>query len=304
MVRIALVLLALGGCDVVFSINKVNPPPPACGPYASVTEVPITGVTEPRGFSISADGQLALVTGKDPNGVTRPIPLRWNGAAWEPDPSMQGNLMSGMKGAILAPSEPTPDTRNDYTGPVAPTMLLSSGQPLAVARYYLSNGTWTMDTNQQPFTEPSYDVLPGNVVLVAGSDPFDRVRHTVLTFAALDPSMDPNEIQISANSPPSFTLLLKNRTDGINATRLEFDRAVMTEDKSKLVFSAKSGAQYDLLASAQDEVRNFQTAGFLADLNTDDDELEPWIDAMCSKLYFRRVPAGQPNAAGQIFVAE
>jgi len=303
-VRIALVLLALGGCDYAFGIKKVIPPPAPCGPFLSVTEVPITGVTEPRGFSISADEQLALVTGKDSNGVTRPIPLHWNGSAWAPDPAMQGGLMSGMKGANLAPSEPMPDTRNDYTGPVAPVMLLSSGQPLAVARYYLSNGTWTMDTNEQPFTEPSYDVLPGNVVLVAGSDPFDRVRHTVLTFVALDPTMDQNQIQIAANSPPSFTLLLKNRTDEVNSTGLGFGQSVMTEDKSKLVFSAKSGAQYDLFASAQDDVRNFQAGGLIKSLDTDDDEVEPWIDATCSKLYFRRVPAGQPNAAGQIYVAE
>jgi hypothetical protein len=49
---------------------------------------------------------------------------------------------------------------------------------------------------------------------------------------------------------------------------------------------------------------DFSRGGPIASVNTADIELEPRLDATCSKLYFRRVPAGQPNDAGQIYVAE
>ena len=78
----------------------------ACGHYAGVRPVPIIGVIDAREFSIAPDEQTALVMGtvEGETGI-RPIPLRWNGEAWEPHPDLQGGLNASLKGARIAPHE-------------------------------------------------------------------------------------------------------------------------------------------------------------------------------------------------------
>jgi hypothetical protein len=117
--------------------------------------------------------------------------------------------------------------------------------------------------------------------------------------------MDVPHIQLFANTPPSFSLLLKAvRTAPLNNDPGNFGQAVLTEDQAKLVYSMTTTSA-DIYASAQSPARDFGPGNLLDDIvNTDDDEVEPWIDATCMKLYFRRIPQGQPNAAGTIFVAE
>jgi hypothetical protein len=80
--------------------------------------------------------------------------------------------------------------------------------------------------------------------------------------------------------------------------------AVLTENQATLVYAGVSGGQSDIYASAQSPLREFAPGGLIAGVTTADDEVEPWINATCSKLYFRRTPAGNPNDPGQIFVAE
>jgi hypothetical protein len=312
-VRLVLVLLVASGCDLVFSVNHVEPQEGACGPFLSVKPVTISGVTEPRGFSINADETLALVTGKDASDQTRPIVLMKVGEEWQPDPMMQTGLSPGQKAATLAPSEPVP-VGFTYPGDVLrPAMLLSTippgGSKAQLGRYFWSGTTWAADTNQPEFSLSGYDVYGGNVwTRVGATNPdVDRVRHTVLWMVTQDPSEGPNKIAITANTPPSFTLEDKARTVGFNSLGKRIGQAVMTEDRAKLVYSALSGTASDIFAVEQDtESRTFDEGGGLVGgmVNTDDNEVEPWINADCSKMYFRRVPAVTPNEAGQIFVAE
>jgi hypothetical protein len=298
----------------VLQIQHVDSVESACGPYTSVKPVPIAGVDDARGFSISADGTMALVTGKDGGGQTRPIVLHLNGDIWEPDPNpaLQNGLVSGMKGATLAPPEPVPNGATYPGDTLMPVMLLStvpSGQTkLQVGRYYWSGTIWAQDPNQPVFSLSGYDVFPGNVWLRVGASntDIDRVRHTVLWMVTQDVSEGPNKLAVTANSPPSFTLEDKARAVGINGTGRRFGRAVMTEDRTKLIYSAISGEHNDIFAVMQNpESRTFDDGGGgIAGINTVDDEVEPWTNADCSKLYFRRIRADSPNEAGQIFVAE
>ena len=117
--------------------------------------------------------------------------------------------------------------------------------------------------------------------------------------------MDVPHIQLYANTPPSFSLLLKSvRTAPLNNDPGNFGQATLTEDQAKLVYSMTTTSA-DIYASEQSPARDFGPGTLLDDIvNTDDGEVEPWIDATCAKLYFRRIPSGQPNAPGTIFVAE
>ena len=303
--RFALLLPLLGACDLAFSVNEVVPIESPCGPYKTTTPITINGVTDPRSFSIS--GEMAMVVGRAATGEVRPIPLHLVGDAWEPDPAFQAGLAAlSLTAANLAPLEPAPNGMTyPNANPLAPVMMAATGTPLAVGRYYWSGTTWSLDTNQVPVSDPSFDLRPGNVVLKASTVENDRVRHTVISYSPRDPAMDVPHIQLYANTPPSWSLLLKAvRTAPLNNDPGNFGQAVLTDDQAKLVYS-RTTESADIYASAQSPARDFGPGTPLDDtVNTSDDEVEPWIDATCSKLYFRRIPQGQPNAAGTIFVAE
>lgn len=309
--RTTLTLVALSGCDYVLQIEHVDTTSAACGPYAHVTPVVINGVLEPTQFSISDDGALALVFGTDLQGRKRPIPLQRNGDTWEPHADYQVGLDGrDIEGARLAPSEEMP-VNGMYIGAVQPAMnvWIVNNNRHQVSRFYWSGTTWTVDSNQVTlFDAPDYDTHAGNVVLVRGSDPSDRVRHTVISKIAVDTGVS-NQIVLYANSPPAFTLLAKpDRTRSLNedavASNVMLGDAVLTGSQAKLVYTVVSGGQSDLYASEQSTLREFGPGGLIPDITTADDEVEPWIDATCSQLYFRRIPAGSPNDPGQILVAE
>jgi hypothetical protein len=303
--RLALLLLLVGACDLAFSVDEVVPIEAPCGPYKKTTPITIKDVTDPRSFSVSGD--LAMVVGRAATGEVRPIPLHLVGDAWEPDPDFQAGLSSlALVAANLAPFEPAPNGMTyPNANPLAPVMMAATGTPLAVARYYWSGSTWSLDTIQVPVSDPSFDLRPGNVVLKASTVENDRVRHTVISYSPRDPALDVPHIQLYANTPPSWSLLLKAvRTAPLNNDPGNFGQAVLTDDQAKLVYSLTT-ANADIYASAQSPARDFGPGTPLDDtVNTSDDEVEPWIDGTCSKLYFRRIPQGQPNAAGTIFVAE
>jgi len=309
--RTTLTLVALSGCDYVFSLDRLDTSTSVCGPFSRVTPVAIIGVIEPQQFSINEDEQLALVVGTDMQSRRRPIPLQWNGEAWEPHADYQIGLDGrSIEGARLAPSEAIP-INGTYTGAVQPVMnvWIVNNNRHQVTRFYWSGAAWTADSNQATlFDAPDYDMRAGNVVLVQGSDPADRVRHTVITKFAVDTGVT-NQIVLHANSPPSYNLLSKpDRTRALNVdavtSHVMLGDAVLTGNQAKLVYAAVSGGQSDVYASEQSALREFGPGGLIQDITTADDEVEPWIDATCSKLYFRRIPAGSPNDPGQILVAE
>jgi hypothetical protein len=309
--RPALMLVALSGCHAVFGLEHLDVDRAACGPYTKVTPVAIVGVSEPRQFSITADEQLALVIAIDEQMRTRPIPLQWNGEAWEPHVEYQVGLVGrGIEGARLSPPEATP-VGGQYMGPVQPAMnvwLLNTGRH-EVDRYYWTGTMWTQDTMQTPvFNAPEFDTRAGNVVVVPNASDLHRVRHTVITKVAVDQGFT-NQIVLHANTLPSYSLVPKApRTQKLNeesaVTDVVLGDAVLSDNQSTLVYAAVSGGQSDVYATAESPLREFGPGGLIAKITTADDEVEPWIDATCSKLYFRRIPAGSPNDPGQIFVAE
>jgi hypothetical protein len=305
------VLIALSGCDSIFSLDHIDLPSAPCGPYRSVQPLPITGVLEPQQFSITADEQLAMVMGLDSQMRRRPFALAWNGEAWEPHGDYQKALDNrGIEGARLAPFEETP-TGQGYTGiPEQPAMnawILNTGRQ-QVDRYFWTTNGWTLDANQGSlFDGPDFDVHAGNVVVVKNTTNVERVRHTVVTKIAVEQGYT-NQVLLYANNLPNYTLTAKERTDPLNeqaaAIDLALGDAVLTENQATLVYAGVSGGQSDIYASAQSPVREFALGGLITSVETGDDEVEPWINATCSKLYFRRIPAGSPNDPGQIYVAQ
>src|SRR5688500_4221022 len=220
----------------------------------------------PREFSIAPDEQTALVMGtiEGETGI-RPIPLRWNGEAWEPHPDLQGGLNASLKGARIAPNEEAPP---NFIGAMLPAMnawLENSGTD-QMSRYYFSGTAWTVDVNQTGISEPDFDIHAGNVVLVRASpEPFDRVRHTVVSkISTIDPFR--NQILLYANSPPTFSLVPKiDRTRPLNeeavAGEIVLGDAVLTRDQAKLVYAAVSGGQSNIYATAQSSLRDFDAGG-------------------------------------------
>jgi hypothetical protein len=309
--RFTLVLVALSGCDYAFGIPPVDEVRAPCGPYQNVRPVPIVGVAEPRQFSITPDESLALVFALDAQSRHRPIPLAWNGEAWEPHAQYQTGLAGrGIQGARLSPPEEIPNAQGLYAGPVQPAMnvwVVTSNRH-EVDRFFWSGTNWTADAAQPGlFDGPDYDTRAGNVVVVKNAADSHRVRHTVITKFGVEVGIA-NQIVLFANNLPDYSLVKKERTDDLNLGAIEnniaLGDAVLTDSQAILVYAGVSGGQSDVYATAQSPLREFATGGLIASITTTDDEVEPWINGTCSKLYFRRIPAGSPNDPGQIFVAE
>jgi hypothetical protein len=306
--RLALGLLAVSGCDTAVGLEHITVKPGACGPYSKVTPVQINGVDEAKGFSISADETMAMVTGKDAGGMTHPTILKLDGDAWTPDAAFQGNLASfNLVAANLAPFEPAPNG-SLYQGVDRPALLGATHTNMTtLSRYFWSGTGWGVDINQPEIAVSNIDVHPGNmwVHVDAGLEQTNRVRVATLLMTPQDVNEGPTVIKIYANTLPSFTLMDRTRTATFDGLGLQLGQAVMTEDRTKLVYAATGGSS-DIFAVDQDPVsKEFDKAGGgVTGVNTPDDEVEPWINSACTKLWFRRVPAGMSNEAGQIYVAE
>jgi hypothetical protein len=300
-------LLLVGGCNIVLGLDTVPVEKQPCGPYTTLTPIAITGVTNPTHFSITSDGTLAMVVGKDAQGIVRPVLLIGGGTAWSPDPMRQGGL-SALAGAHLAPQEKLPDGNGGYSlDPVSPALLAWLGHPLQASRYYYSPTarTWANDVAVGSFADPDFDVIPGNAVVTGnGSDTTLPNRHVPLTEHTTS-TANTDEVLLTANNLPSYSLVASpTRTQPLDANGLQFDQAVLTDDQQTLVYAAKNAGSFDIFASAKDT--SFDVGGAVGGMidTPDHDEVEPWIDATCSKLYFRRVTVGQSGDPGTIFVAE
>lgn len=306
MYRAVVVLALVGGCDYVLSINTVPAVEAPCGPYHTMTPVPISGVTAPTHFSVTPDASLAMVVGKDAIGVVRPILLAFDGTSWAPDPTRQTGL-SDLVGAHIAPPEGQPDLTNGYTmQPVSPALIGWLAHPLQVVRYYYStkNATWAADNAVGSYSDRDYDVMPGNVVITLNAGTDQPIRHVPVAQHEMT-AANPDQILLTVNSLPDYDLVaIASRTQPLNMRMLQFDQAVITDDQQRLVYAARTDAgSFDIYASAREST--FDAGGMIAGINTPDhDELEPWIDATCSKLYFRQVAVGQSGDPGTIFVAE
>lgn len=306
MVRAACLLL-LGGCNLVLGLDTVPVEKQPCGPYTTLTPLAITGVTNPTHFSITPDGTLAMVVGKDASGTVRPVLLTGSGTSWSPDPARQGGL-AALVGAHLAPQEKLPDGNGGYSlDPVSPAVLAWVGHPLQAARYFYSPTarTWANDVAVGSFGDPDFDVIPGNTVVAANAgDPTLPNRHVPLTEHTTT-TANTDQILLTANNLPNYSLVASpTRTQLLDANALQFDQAVLTDDQQTLVYAAKSGGSFDIFASAKDSSFDVGVVvGSLVD-TPDHDEVEPWIDGTCARLYFRRVTVGQSGDPGTIFVAE
>lgn len=305
--RVVVVALAfMGGCDYVLSLDTVPATDAPCGPYHTMTPVPIMGVTAPTHFSVTPDASLAMVVGKDAMGVVRPILLAFDGTSWAPDPTRQAGL-SDLVGAHLAPPEGLPDLTNGYSmPPISPALIGWLGHPLQVVRYYFAPAasTWTADNAVGSYSDRDYDVTPGNVVITLNAGTNQPIRHVPVAQHEMT-AANPDQILLTVNSLPDYDLVaIASRTQPLNMRMIQFDQAVLTDDQQTLVYAARTDAgSFDIYASARQST--FDAGGAVASVNTPDhDELEPWIDATCSKLYFRQVAVGQSGDPGTIFVAE
>jgi hypothetical protein len=300
--RSAVALVLLGGCNLVFGIDTVMTVPAPCGPYTTITPVPINGVTAPKHFSIAADGMTAMVVGKDAMNIVRPIALVFDGTSWVPDPAHQIGLAQ-LVGAHLAPPEGLPDGNGGYSKPPVSFALIAwLGHPLQVDRYYFA-AQWVAD-NPVFYADADYDVTPGNVVVTLNAGTNQPIRHIPVAKHATS-AENPDQIMITVNALPDYDLReITARTAPLNTHGLMFDQAVLTDDQQKLVYAAQTKpGSFEIYASLKDTA--FDVGGPIASVNTPDaDEVEPWIDATCTKLYFRRVATGQSGDPGTIFVAE
>jgi hypothetical protein len=305
--RAAVALVLLGGCDIVLGLDQVTTASAPCGPYRTITPVPIQGVTAPTHFSITPDGTMAMVVGKNAAGRVQPIVLAFDGTSWLPADAAHQTGLDALVGAHLAPPEKLPGGNGDYsTEPISPALIGWYGTPLQISRYYYAGTTWSYDNAVAIYLDSDFDARPGNVIVSPnGDDPTLPIRHVPVTERPVQAG-NADQIVITGSALPSYHLLAAPaRTQPLDQHGLSFDQAVLTDDQRILVYSARTApATFEIYASAKDGTA-FDAGGAIASINTPDgDEVEPWIDATCEKLYFRRVAAGQSGDPGTIFVAE
>ncbi|MDQ3367571.1 MAG: hypothetical protein M3680_19285 [Myxococcota bacterium] len=285
MVRIALLLLVAGGCDLVIAIEE--PAPTACGPYGSLTPVAFDPLIEaPYGFSVRANGMLGAVTARVA-GVTHTYVIQLDDTGvWRlhSNPARNTGLGAVRDGSI-----------GDRGATEVDELYGATGEPGATFTWIFATPTWGTDAN--PIKQDQlYDVTVGNVVEVV--EEIDGVivpqrKRAVVTLTP-DDGVGKNLLLFTDLLAPYAGALWNDdpeRTDPINRDPDESpSQGVLTDDLFTLVYAARRrGGSSDLYVSRRDDVtRQWRPGTRLRGVNTDADELEPWINRDCSTLYFFR----------------
>jgi hypothetical protein len=294
------VTIALAGCDLVFRLDTLQPQDGAsagddsigngdgtvvetCAYMASPSQLVVTGVTPYRDLSVV--GETAMVYGIV--GTTlRYGALLSNAGQLTYDPGDADLVSVGWSQAHLVP-DPAPSPLLDASKAIG-------GGMVGVSRYHLEAGVgWVEDA-------PTASALVltdaterfGNARDIAGTRYYVTTRRknmldpdTILALRTYDLSHSP-------------TLGTDAKMADINTAQIP-DLGVITRDGLTLIYSARSFAvvNYDLFVSHRTTLTEpFPIGTPLDALNTaNEDEREPWIDATCDRLYFRRGSAIEVN---------
>jgi hypothetical protein len=275
--RLLFMLAPLCGCQVAFGLDHVDDTTLACGPYAKPVPVMFDeSLATAHDLSVLDDGiHGAVVTDFDNLSSMQPVMLD-SGGTWVPDLATGSTGLTTLRGHRVALDR------------ILATDTSKANHEVDV--YTLTGTMWAAIT---PIVDadPSYELYAGNErdVLTGTVMSYRRVtlvkRHTAanhsqIVVTNLDMAVDPT----SFHEDLPRTALLNSQTD-VQPTHAE-----MTDDRKTIVYAAAAtGEQSDLFVTTFDDTQLAWPPGQrIGSLDTSGAEDEPWINADCSRIWFRR----------------
>jgi hypothetical protein len=274
--RRLLLLLALGGCDRVFGLDR-EVPPPVCGPFGPPEEVTFASqLGDAHDLSVEPGGQRGMVfasaggwigahavkPGQDPN-------------SWDLDPARDRDNLRSVNSAHV-----TSD------GAAMGWLLGTRGHMISMLTFSATMWSASTETIEQPLDS---DATIGNViVLPAGSVLKLKVATQI--------------VRVTEDAPGALVILERNPTGttwsatqqalpfSMAKTPYDFDGAVLTADHERLVYTARIGNDKKPRAFATRRSNDRFAPGvelIIDGVDPDSGITEPWIDEDCTELYFR-----------------
>jgi hypothetical protein len=283
--RRLLLLLALGGCDRVFGLDR-EMPPPVCGPFGPPEEVAFDpALVDVHDLSVEPDGMRGFVYANLGNLSATPPTGAWRGphavkkdgnGMWIQDTVRDRPVLDSFDGGHV--------TR---TGGLIGWIDMPRG---VMVNLLLFSGTAWGQQTEVIEKETDRDVHIGNVIdLAVGPNLQQRfaveIRQPIGTITT-------GEIRIIQRIPTDSTWMLTPQTDPLNATTPALDATggVMTADHEILLYTARVGSQKMSRAFATRRDRDRYNPGvelIIDGVESDSGITEPWINADCTQLYFR-----------------
>jgi hypothetical protein len=275
--------LLASGCDLVVSLDP--PPATACGQFDSPTEVPFaTDLPKLVGFSPVGERALARTTDTPPHVLA----LKLDAGVWVRDPLYQGNLETLYMQTRLHYGQLT------FEGKMFGGVRDATNPDYYVYLYRFAAPQWVIDEPMPIAFSTGVSVLPGGSLITGENE--NEYKYHVTTQ-----TMGTERKVIVVVKTRAMTSWMTEAVSGlpttapINETHDVIDGAIALapapNDRPALVYAAKlrtdSGSS-DLYVSQKNQ-GVWQVGVPLDELSVDgEDEVEPYVNADCSLLYFRR----------------
>ena len=281
--RFLLLLLCVSGCDLIF----LDAPSDSgiCGPYAAPTEVSIDPALGPlEQFSPNGDRALARTI----EAVPKLKALKFDGTMWVADPAFQGNLDTLRTGQLLTYGQLS------FENHMFAAQRSAANMNFSVYEYTFNANAWSTDNTVVGYGT-NEAVLPGGT-LVTGADTMnDKYSYHVTTHHAAEPigkGYLEVEVRLQNMNWQSEKVSGRLSTDAINQVHEVQQGAIAIGRNMKptLIYAAKlAGSAGDTDLYVSEKVSGSFVPGVgLRELSSDQDELDPYTNADCSMIYFRR----------------
>lgn len=286
MLRFVALAVMLVGCDLAWQLER-DLPPPVCGPFSAPEPVPFHAeLVEPRDFSVDSSGTRGLIYAQYPR-TTRPTgvhAIKLVDDEWRADPARDNGAITSLDGAHIAEDN------------FAIGWLIEEGVDRPEIReyeFFPGPGAWNQGTSGLVDPLQGQTSTGGNLIVL----PYAGVAtiRFMVTILMSERVGDPNTMRIFQLFPNETQWELTAQADPLKTSKAKISPSggVMTADHNKLVYAAKIGN--DTLAPSRlygsVRIANEYEEGdplIIEGVDGDDDLTEPWINADCSKLYFRK----------------
>ncbi|MBA3453640.1 MAG: hypothetical protein H0T42_11160 [Deltaproteobacteria bacterium] len=283
MLRWVVLLPLLVACDLALGLDS-RVRNVVCGPYAEPTLVPFHDeLVDAKDFSVDSSGLRGMIHAKFTGTQTRTgvHTIKFVDPVWRLDPERDNGILPNLDGAHISESNMAVGwvTRKSL---VQPSMHEYTFSTVSTPPQWGGGGGFAIDTVQADTS------IAGNVVEL----PFggSMIRFVVSVRV---PEAGTSSIRIFQLVPGKPTWELTGRADLLQFAneKLNPNGVVTTADHSKLVYSATLGTStISRLFSTRSVDQRFDHGPELIIDGVEDEEdlREPWINADCSVLYFRR----------------
>lgn len=299
--RPILLLAALGGCNVVVALDEVAAPAPTCGPYGPAEVVAFDPSIAPlRDFSVDGTGTAAMVFAQVSGGPSQWVALADAGGVWVQDVARTIPVGAPYMSVHLGVS------KNDAF------VAYQGGTGVQVTRFGFTTG-WAPNVAQFYTQDPRFDWMPGSEIDLG----VDRNRYVSLVGVAREELVD--NVGTLAYALPNNSWQTWSEDLGNDHSRLHDFNAgvpgglqpigmVFANAGLTMVVDGRQGglagpADLYTLSRLQRSDDFARTAAQIDGVNTALDELDPWVNADCSTIWFRRKDPSRTADPGMIYVA-